>query len=142
MNSCPDGSLIMIVKISVPMMFVTLYAGVCLNADIRNICRKASCYKVSLFRTKRVCGFEFLNCFLLETVESFVEELEWRISLELYGRDTETKSCNDDSDPDFEDESELPVPQWRVGLPKPKKCKSSYLSIDFTALGLPLTFLV
>ena len=55
-----------------------------------------------------------------------MEELEWRISLELYGKDIETKSSNEGRDnQEFEDESGLSVPLWQVGLPKPKKCKSA-----------------
>ncbi len=65
--------------------------------------------------------------FLSLIVESFVEELEWRISLELYGPETETKVVNDDSDnPALRGENQLSVPAWQVGLPKPKKCKNAF----------------
>lgn len=59
-------------------------------------------------------------------MESFVEELEWRISLEMYGQGTE--SCGDDvdtSDTARLNESKAPVPSWQLGLPKPKKGKNT-----------------
>ncbi len=72
--------------------------------------------------------------FISRTVESFVEELEWRISLELYGPETETKICNDDSDnPGLVGESLLSVPAWQVGLRRPKKCKKAIAKVNFLA---------
>jgi hypothetical protein len=63
-----------------------------------------------------------------EQLESFVEESEWRISLNLYGEATSDEN-DDDADEQISDEqsSDDPlaseVPLWRQNLAKPKKSK-------------------
>jgi len=87
-------------------------------------CREISAYDVrdfvawSMFEGRHQ---EHLTEAELEQLEDFVEELQHRISLELYGAASDENLPYDTSDTESEDDSEMTEPEWRSRLPQPKK---------------------